>query len=166
MGQEEIRPFPRAFHRFPRAFLEDSAWSRSARGPARRGSFNCDIADEAAQLQMMEGLLATSLFGDVMKTEGDPADRVARIVKRLEEEIKAKMKLLPEKIKQKEKLSKITTAIEEAKANGDQEEMDRLEFDLWKDNLPMSEIPIGDRRGELLLRGNAHNVSGPTCLHK
>ena len=72
-----------------------------------------------------------SLFGDVMKTEGDPADRVARIVKRLEEVIKAKMKLLPEKIKQKEKLvdelSKITTAIEEAKANGDQEEVDRLE---------------------------------------
>ena len=72
-----------------------------------------------------------SLFGDVMKTEGDPADRVARIVKRLEEVIKAKMKLLPEKIKQKEKLvdelSKITTAIEEAKANGDQEEVGRLE---------------------------------------
>ena len=40
-------------------------------------------------------------------------------------------KLLPEKIKQKEKLvdelSKITTVIEEAKANGDQEEVDRLE---------------------------------------
>ena len=91
-------------------------------------------SDEAAQLQMMEGFMATmekSLFGDVMKTEGDPADRVARIVKRFEEVIKAKMKLLPEKIKQKEKLvdelSKITTVIEEAKANGDQEEVGRLE---------------------------------------
>ena len=132
MVEEETRPFLRAFHRFPRQFLEGP--HGATRGPARRGSFNCDIADESVQLQMMEGLMATmekSLFGDVMKTEGDPADRVARIVKRLEEVIKAKMKLLPEKIKQKEKLvdelSKITTVIEEAKANGDQEEVDRLE---------------------------------------
>ena len=110
---------------------------QSARLPPRRSSFIGDLGDETTQMQMMDGLIAKiekSLFGDVTEAEGDPADRLAAIVKRLEDEIRTKTELLPEMVKQRDKLvdeiKDIEAAIEEAKANGDQDEVDRLEAQL------------------------------------